>query len=134
MIGDKNISKHFKYKEWFSEKTLQTYALEDKDPRRLLDNRILEAAEALREHFGKPVRICSEDSQRRGYRTPQENEAVGGVKTGDIQDSMHVFGRAMDVSVDGVEPQEVFDWLDDFTGVKFVKLYDTFVHTDVGTR
>lgn len=74
----------------------------------------------VREHFKKPVTINS------GYRTPIYNAKVDGSPS-----SQHQYGRAADIVVQGVTPQEVYNYLcallPDSGGIG---LYDTFVHVD----
>ncbi|NLC24645.1 MAG: DUF882 domain-containing protein [Oxalobacter sp.] len=54
---------------------------------------VLEEVRAL---FGKPVHINS------GYRCPELNKAVGGVRN-----SAHLTGYAVDIRISGVSPKEV---------------------------
>ena len=58
--------------------------------------RLMRAADAVREHFGAPVTPTST------VRCPEHNAAVGGVKT-----SRHLAGRAMDFYVKGHGSAEV---------------------------
>lgn len=77
----------------------------------------------VRDHFKKPVTINS------GYRTPAYNKKVGGA-----EQSQHLYGRAADITVQGVNPQEVYDYvcalLPESGGIG---LYATFVHVDTRT-
>tara|TARA_Y100000401_G_C8326015_1_gene228343 strand:+ start:4563 stop:4955 length:393 start_codon:yes stop_codon:yes gene_type:complete len=83
----------------------------------------------LRDYLGKPIKINS------GYRCPSHNEASGGVKL-----SKHTLGMASDISVKGVEPEQVLATLE--AGIQNgdvlqggLGLYDTFVHYDIrGSR
>ena len=74
----------------------------------------------VREHFKAPVTINS------AYRTPLYNAQVDGAL-----DSQHQYGRAADITVQGVKPQDVYDYvcalMPDSGGVG---LYKTFVHVD----
>lgn len=55
----------------------------------------------LREWYGKPVRISS------GYRCPELNKAVGGVKN-----SQHQYGYAADIDVGSrIENQKLFNYI-----------------------
>jgi zinc D-Ala-D-Ala carboxypeptidase len=59
--------------------------------------------EPLRLHYNRPVHITS------GYRTPEQNQAAGGVP-----DSYHTFTAdkgAVDFRVEGTPIQGVFDWI-----------------------
>lgn len=76
---------------------------------------------AIRSRFGKPIIVNS------GYRSPEHNKAVGGVKN-----SFHVQGLAADVRPEDLkdlpELQKIADELNPHGGVGF---YNTFVHVDV---
>lgn len=77
--------------------------------------------ETIREVFGKPIIINS------GYRSPEHNKAVGGVKN-----SYHVLGMAADIRPRSLKDlpmlRAVTDEINYSGGVGF---YDTFVHVDV---
>ncbi len=90
----------------------------------LIDDKLVEHLQAIRDHFGKPVKIHS------SYRCEIHNPKVGGVKS-----SKHLKGMAADIKVEGVEPAEVAKFAESI-GVKGIGLYDTskdghFVHIDV---
>lgn len=78
---------------------------------------------AIRSRYGRPIVINS------GYRSPEHNAAVGGVKN-----SQHVLGTAADIRplsknmADLPELQSICDEMNVHGGVGF---YDTFVHVDV---
>ena len=57
--------------------------------------RLLSMLEAIRCHFG-PVSVTS------GYRSPSYNTAVGGAPN-----SYHLKGRAADIQIPGVTPEDV---------------------------
>lgn len=69
-----------------------------------------------------------------GYRSPQHNAKVGGVKN-----SYHVQGKASDLNPKGITPKQLYDVI-----LKLIKggviynggvgLYDTFVHYDIGGK
>jgi len=82
-----------------------------------VDAVLLEALEALRRHFGKPIHITS------GCRCPAHNEAVGG-----SQGSQHKKGRAADLYISGVSPDDVASFAEDL-GLS-VGRYDSFTHID----
>ena len=106
------LSEHFKVKE---------FACRDGSEPVLVSPALVTVLEAVREHFGKPVRINS------GYRNPAYNKKVGGKPR-----SQHTIGTAADVSVSGVSPEDV---------ARFVRtimphhggvgIYKTFTHIDV---
>lgn len=86
-----------------------------------ISTELVKILQQVRNHFKAPVRINS------GYRTVTKNKAVGGATY-----SQHLYGMAADIVVDGVEPKQVYAYVDSllpYTGG--VGLYKTFVHVDV---
>lgn len=85
-----------------------------------VDVQLLEACEAVRQHFGAPVTITS------GCRCGAHNARVGGSPK-----SQHLLGRAADIVVQGVPPSEVAKYLDrTFPGRYGIGRYPTFTHID----
>jgi len=79
------------------------------------------ALECVREHFGRTVRINS------GCRCERRNAAEGGKPN-----SQHLYGRAADVAVAGVPPDEVADYCELLIGDRGgVGRYAAFTHIDV---
>jgi len=79
----------------------------------------------LRDYLDRPITINS------AYRSPKHNAKVGGSKT-----SQHLLGKAADITVKGLTPQEVFIVIEDLIdrGLMLqgaLGLYDTFVHYDI---
>jgi len=79
----------------------------------------------LREHFQKPITINS------GYRSPEHNEKIGGSKK-----SQHLLGKAADVVIEGVSPDDVADAIEFLIENKMMKQgglgrYDSFTHYDI---
>ena len=78
---------------------------------------------AIRSRYGKPIVVTS------GYRSPEHNEAVGGVKN-----SFHTLGLAADIRPlnenrsDVPLLQSICDEMNPHGGVGF---YDTFCHVDI---
>ena len=91
-------------------------------------NNVIEVAENLeviRAHFNSPVTINS------AYRSPVYNRRVGGAAT-----SQHLSGRAADIVIDGVSPDEVADAIEFLIETGLMKegglgRYDTFTHYDI---
>jgi uncharacterized protein YcbK (DUF882 family) len=82
-----------------------------------VDALLLEALEAIRGHFGVPVTITS------AARCFNHNRDVGGARN-----SQHKKGRAADIQVKGISPQEVSDYA---VSLGFsVGNYLTFTHID----
>lgn len=93
----------------------------------LIDEQLVEYLQAIRDHFGKPVKISS------SYRCEIHNPKVGGVKS-----SLHLKGMAADITIEGISPAEVAKYAESI-GVKGIGLYDTskdghFVHIDTRTK
>lgn len=93
----------------------------------LIDEKLVEYLQAIRDHFGKPVKISS------SYRCEIHNPKVGGVKS-----SLHLKGMAADITIEGVSPVEVAKYAESI-GIKGIGLYDTskdghFVHIDTRTK
>lgn len=78
--------------------------------------------ERLGGHFERRVIVTS------GCRCPQHNAAVGGSPR-----SQHLFARASDVVVEGIDPGLVYELLDQW-GVPGLGRYKTFTHVDTRTN
>ena len=104
------ISKNFKLKEF-----------QCKDGSQLvkIDSQLLYKLQALRDEIGRPVIINS------GYRTESHNKAVGGA-----QNSYHMQGKAVDIRVNGLKPEEIAKIAEKigFTGIG---IYKNFTHVDI---
>lgn len=86
---------------------------------------LAEQLEVLREHFQKPITINS------GYRSPKWNAKVGGA-----ENSQHLLGKAADIVIEGVSPDEVADAIDFLIENKMMKQgglgrYVDFTHYDI---
>ena len=100
-------------------------------PRRLWKNIVpaLRIVDELRESLGKRCRILS------SYRSPAYNKAVGGAAQ-----SEHLDFNALDITFDGVSPQQVYDRLlvwrkaGKFTGGLGLYPSSGFVHIDTRGR
>lgn len=96
-------------------------------PKQVQDNLqiLAEQLEVLREHFQLPIKINS------GYRSPEHNAKVGGA-----ENSQHLLGKAADVVIDGVSPDEVADAIEFLIDNKMMKQgglgrYVDFTHYDI---
>jgi len=89
-----------------------------------VDHMLIVVLEVVRNHFRRPVLINC------GCRCPDHNRAVGGA-----QNSQHLVGKAADIVVDGISPDQVADYIDriwpDLGGLG---RYRTFTHVDVRGR
>lgn len=85
--------------------------------------------QAVRDHFGKPVKVHS------GFRGRTLNAAVGGAET-----SQHLTFQAADFHVEGVELVDVFDWIRKSSGLAFGQVIlegsspanPTWIHLSLG--
>lgn len=85
-----------------------------------VDAQLLKVLDQVRLRFGAPVVITS------GCRCPEHNARVGGSKG-----SQHLYGRAADFVVRGVEPAEVYRFLIDTYPDRYgFGLYSGWVHCD----
>lgn len=85
-----------------------------------VDAELLDVLESVREEFGLPIRVTS------GCRCHTHNAREGGGKN-----SQHLFGRAADIHINGVNSVEIAKFIDDTYGDKYgVGVYSTWVHID----
>jgi hypothetical protein len=85
--------------------------------------------QAVRDHFGKPVKVHS------GFRGRTLNAAVGGAET-----SQHLTFQAADFHVEGVDLVTVFDWIRKESGLPFGQVIlegaspanPTWIHLSLG--
>lgn len=113
--GNVQLSKNFKVSE------LDCKCKDSTCDEVLIDTRLVEILQQIRDHFGVSVHVNS------GYRCESHNAAVGGSKT-----SHHMRGMAADIRVKGVAPAEVAKYAESI-GVKRIGLYEgdaegNFVH------
>lgn len=92
----------------------------------LIDLKLVEFLQDIRNHFGKGITITS------AYRCPTHNSTVSKAKN-----SYHTKGQAVDFVVSGVKPREVAKYAESI-GIKGIGLYETsadgnFVHIDTRT-
>lgn len=84
------------------------------------DPRLFDILELVREYFDAPVTINS------GYRCPLHNAEVGGEKN-----SYHMKGMAADITVKGVPPSEVAEYLErEYPDTLGIGRYKAWVHVD----
>jgi uncharacterized protein YcbK (DUF882 family) len=90
-----------------------------------IDAATLEVMEAVREHFERPVTVNS------AFRCASHNAAVGGASN-----SQHLYGRAADLAVDGIDPSEVADFVESgpLKDKGGIGRYATFCHVDSRTN
>lgn len=96
-----NLSEHFTKEEFqHSDKADECGIVNEMDVAQMTAAIVLceTVLEPLREHLDRPIHISS------GFRCPKLNMRVGGAAT-----SQHTKGQAVDITVPGTAPQEVFD-------------------------
>lgn len=113
------ISKNFQYKEFDCQGKGCCSTT-------IIDEKLVEYVQRIRDHFGKPVTITSP------YRCEVHNRRVGGATK-----SYHMQGRAADIVVQGVSSREVAKYAESI-GILGIGLYETsadgyFTHIDTRT-
>ena len=89
-----------------------------------VDVELLRILEAIRAHFDRPIKITS------GHRCLAHNFTVGGaMPKRNIGGSQHLYGRAADIVINGVDPALVYE-LADQMGIGGAGRYSTFTHID----
>lgn len=89
-----------------------------------VDIELIQVLERVRERFGNPVKITS------SCRCVKHNKDVGGKPS-----SKHLRGIAADIIVKGVEPAQVYKFLDDHYSDRYgIGRYNTFTHIDVRSK
>ena len=87
-------------------------------PTTLIDEKLVEYLQKIRDHFGKEIHITS------AYRCTSYNAKIGGA-----YGSRHTKGQACDFYIEGVAPLKIAQYAESI-GIKGIGLYDTFVHID----
>lgn len=93
----------------------------------LIDSKLIDYVQQIRDHFNKPVRIGS------GYRCPIHNANISNAAS----KSKHMDGMAADISISGIAPSEIAKYAETI-GILGIGLYETdkdgyFVHVDTRT-
>ena len=70
----------------------------------LVQGYALDILESFRIWLGRPIWVNTREHKHRGYRSPRENEEVGGAKY-----SRHVQGIAFDISVPPLSVEEIVE-------------------------
>lgn len=109
------ISEHFSEREFMC-KCYRHTGLDH-----VIDKRLVDVLEQIRERVGEPVFILS------GYRCPEHNAEVGGVSN-----SQHLFGTAADIYCDGVSVERLAEIAEECGADGIGRYYEQgFVHVDV---
>ena len=107
--GNKNITANFKVKE---------FACKDGSDTIILHEDFVQKLQQIRNHFGRPVNINS------AYRTRSHNKKEGG-----SSNSYHIKGRAFDLSINGVNPNEMAKYAQSI-GINGIIRYYWGIHVD----
>ena len=85
------------------------------------EKKLVTVADRVREHFGKSAIVSS------GVRCKQHNANVGGV-----ENSRHLFGKAMDFRVSGKSASEVLSYVKKQPEIRYSYAIDkNYVHMDI---
>ena len=109
--GEKSVSPNFKVKN---------FACKDKSDVVLINPHLVELLEKIRVKFGKNINVHS------AYRTPSYNRSLSGA----AEYSQHMYGNAADITITGVTPREIYNWVNSFHQGG-LGVYPTFTHIDV---
>ena len=110
--GAKQLTANFKVRE---------FACRDGSDPIFIAPALAEVLQSVRSHFQQPVTVCS------GYRTPGYNRRVDGAAY-----SQHLYGRAADIQVKGVDPKQVAAFVETIMPDRGgIGIYPTFTHIDV---
>lgn len=107
------LSEHFSFEEMRCHCGCNEFAIDD---------RLLQGLEALRTLVNKPIHVNS------AFRCQAHNKAIGGVFG-----SFHCLGKAADIVIDGLTPQEVADLAAKIDVFRYggIGIYNNFTHLDV---
>ena len=84
-----------------------------------IDKRLLAGLEKLRAMINRPIHINS------GYRCEKHNQLIGGASK-----SYHLKGMAADISVKGMDSQELFSYCEKIEEFHGLGCYRSWVHVD----
>lgn len=85
----------------------------------LISNGLIEKLQSLRDYLREPITIVS------AYRSPAYNKKINGSPK-----SQHMYGRAVDIKVSGIDTGEVAKVAMKL-GFRGIGIYDTFTHVDI---
>jgi len=100
------------------------FACNDGSDKIIIDEKLVQILQAIRNHFGKPITITS------AYRNKKYNRKIG---SGDY--SLHTTGKAADIHIKGIPPIEIAKYAEKL-GALGVGYYPDlkFVHVDTRTK
>lgn len=91
----------------------------------ILDPNSLDKLQTLRFTLDKPILVNYEGLQYRGVRTIKENNQIKGASN-----SMHLHGRAFDITVKGMTPENLAAFIKDSRLFNGIGIYPSWVHVD----
>lgn len=104
--------------------TVREFACNDGSDVVIINPRLVDILQKIRNHFGVPVTINS------AYRTVAYNKTVSGSSS----ESQHCLGNAADIVVKGKTPRQVAQYVETLLpGTGGIGVYGTFTHVDVRT-
>jgi uncharacterized protein YcbK (DUF882 family) len=86
---------------------------------KVIDPKLLAGLEKLRAMINRPIHINS------GYRCEKHNQRIGGASK-----SYHLKGMAADISVKGMDSQELFSYCETINEFHGLGCYRSWVHVD----
>jgi len=104
----KQIKKYFKIKELVGGRTYRKFK---ERAWRFLDFRLLYALLIIRENLGREIKVNYGRKQQRGLRTIAQQMVKNKVYKNLLYVSAHLFGKAVDFDVKGMNAKEVRDWI-----------------------
>lgn len=113
-------NKTFRYNKKATNFKVKEFACKDGSDAIKIDSKLVIMLQQIRDHFGKPVIINS------AYRTPAYNKKIGGATY-----SQHIYGKAADITINGVNPLTVAQYAEtDCKYLKGIGLYTWGDHVD----
>lgn len=86
-----------------------------------MQEKVVKAADKVREHFGKPMTVSS------GIRCTRHNAAVGGVSN-----SRHLQGKAIDFCISGFSASSVLAYVQTLPEIRYTyAINSNYVHMDI---
>ena len=116
VFRDEETGKDFNFK-------VVEFACKDGSDFLKVDSSLVFMLQKIRENFNKPVVVNS------GYRNAAYNKKVGGASR-----SQHIYGKAADICISGVDPLEIARYVENECElIKGIGLYTWGVHVDTRT-
>lgn len=99
---------------------VKEFACKDGSDEIKIDSKLVIMLQQIRDHYNRPVIINS------AYRTPAYNKKIGGAAR-----SQHIYGKAADIAINGIEPLNVAQYAEvECKYIKGIGLYTWGDHVD----